>query len=87
MTSLPSIATPLTAPMALVIDLLAWVAARPRSYSETMEAWRTSCPRLPVWEDASENGLVTVVEADDEVSRLTVSLTAKGRAFLDTHAT
>lgn len=37
---------------ALLLDLVEWVAARPRSYRETMEAWRTSCPRLAIWEDA-----------------------------------
>jgi D-3-phosphoglycerate dehydrogenase len=24
-----------------------------------MDAWRTSCPKLPVWEDANARGLVT----------------------------
>ncbi|MGD0678897.1 MAG: hypothetical protein ABSC94_26125 [Polyangiaceae bacterium] len=42
----------MTAPPALVMELLVWVAARPRTYQETTEAWRTSCPRMPVWEDA-----------------------------------
>jgi hypothetical protein len=36
----------------LVLDLVDWIANRPRSYREVMEAWRTSCPRLIVWEDA-----------------------------------
>jgi hypothetical protein len=39
-----------------VLDLVEWVAARPRPYAEVMEAWRTSCPRLTVWEDASTRG-------------------------------
>lgn len=43
---------------ALVLDLLEWVAARPRTYAEVMEAWRTSCPRLTVWEDALDGGLL-----------------------------
>lgn len=42
----------------LILDLVAWVAARPRPYAEVMDAWRTSCPRLPVWEDAVDRGLV-----------------------------
>lgn len=42
----------------LILDLVAWVAERPRPYAEVMEAWRTSCPRLPVWEDAVDRGLV-----------------------------
>jgi hypothetical protein len=43
----------------LILDLLEWIRARDRSYEEVMEAWRTSCPRLPVWEDASDRGFVT----------------------------
>jgi len=43
---------------ALVLDLLEWLARKERSYEETMDAWRTSCPRLPVWEDAIDRGLV-----------------------------
>jgi hypothetical protein len=39
-----------------VLDLVEWVAARPRPYAEVMEVWRTSCPRLTVWEDASTRG-------------------------------
>ena len=42
----------------LVLDLVEWVAAEPRAYADVMEAWRTSCPRLTVWEDAAEQGLV-----------------------------
>ena len=41
---------------ALILDLLEWLASSERSYAEVMEAWRTSCPRLPVWEDAMEIG-------------------------------
>ena len=43
---------------ALILDLIEWVAARPRAYADVMEAWRTSCPRLTVWEDAVDQGLV-----------------------------
>jgi hypothetical protein len=43
---------------ALILDLVEWVAMRPRPYAEVMEAWRTSCPRLPIWEDANDHGLV-----------------------------
>jgi hypothetical protein len=48
----------------LVLDLLEWIAARERTYQETMDAWRTSCPRLPVWEDATERGLVCTERRD-----------------------
>jgi hypothetical protein len=81
-----STAVPLTAPRALVLELLTWLAARPRSYGETMEAWRTSCPRMPVWEDATTNGLVIVVASDDGNRELAVCLTAEGQAFLKDHA-
>jgi hypothetical protein len=40
----------------LILDLLEWVGPVPRPYDEVMEAWRTSCPRLPVWEDANARG-------------------------------
>ena len=69
----------LEAPMALVLQLLEWVAARPRTSRDTMEAWRTSCPRMPVWEDALANGLVTVLR--DVAGELSVEVTDEGRAF------
>jgi hypothetical protein len=46
----------------LILDLLEWLALHDRSYEEVMDAWRTSCPKLPVWEDANDRGLVTSVE-------------------------
>jgi hypothetical protein len=82
----PATEATLTTPLPLVLELLAWVAARPRSYAETMEAWRTSCPRMPAWEDATMNGLVAVVASDGGPREQVVSLTAEGRAFLDRHA-
>jgi hypothetical protein len=42
----------------LILDLLEWLTVRERTYEEVMDAWRTSCPRLPVWEDANERGLI-----------------------------
>jgi hypothetical protein len=42
------------------LELLAWVDARERSYAETMEAWRSHCPRLTIWEDALADRLVAV---------------------------
>jgi hypothetical protein len=72
------------APRALILDLLAWIAAAPRSYGEVMEAWRTSCPRLTVWEDALDQGLVCRLRhAGEEPS---VELTDAGRATLEAHA-
>lgn len=72
----------MTAPMPLVADLLRWVAAHPRTYRDTMDAWRTSCPRLPVWEDALDSGFVEV-SRDDDRQELLVSLTPEGRSILE----
>jgi D-3-phosphoglycerate dehydrogenase / 2-oxoglutarate reductase len=44
---------------ALILDLLAWLGPEPRPYAEVVEAWRTSCPRLPVWEEANDRGYIT----------------------------
>ena len=63
----------------LIADLLAWLAARERSYEEVMDAWRTSCPKFPVWEDANDRGLVTKVRVGDG---LVVRVTASGIAHL-----
>jgi len=64
---------------ALILDLLEWVAGDERSYAEVMEAWRTSCPRLPVWEDAIDRGLITRRRAD---GRALVAITQSGLALL-----
>jgi hypothetical protein len=42
----------------LILDLLDWMGPAPRPYAEVLEAWRTSCPRLPVWEDANDRGFI-----------------------------
>jgi DNA-binding PadR family transcriptional regulator len=65
---------------ALILDLLEWLAGGARSYEEVMGAWRTSCPRLPVWEDANDHGLVATEHLNE---RLIVRLTPEGRAFLE----
>ena len=44
----------------LTSQMLAWIAEKPRGYGETIEAWKTSCPRLAVWEDALADGLVRI---------------------------
>jgi D-3-phosphoglycerate dehydrogenase len=66
----------------LILDLLEWVDKQDRSYEEVMDAWRTSCPKLPVWEDATDRGLVAL---DMAHGRDFVRLTPAGRAFLDQH--
>jgi hypothetical protein len=60
----------------LILDLLEFVDARGRSYDEVMSAWRTSCPRLPVWEDANDRGLI---ETDSDSM---VRVTEAGQALL-----
>jgi hypothetical protein len=64
----------------LTVQFLAWVAERPRTYAETMEAWRTSCPRLSVWEDATLDGLVSLEGGPDR--QTLVCLTPAGQAVL-----
>lgn len=64
----------------LVADLVTFVVRAPRPYSEVMEAWRTSCPRLPVWEDAVDRGLVTFIRGADGGREVTA--TEAGRDFL-----
>jgi putative acetyltransferase len=67
---------------ALILDLLEWIGPAPRPYPEVMEAWRTSCPRLPVWEEANERGYL---EQRFEPGRGTnVAVSARGREHLRT---
>jgi hypothetical protein len=66
----------------LILDLLEWLAKRDRSYEETMDAWRTSCPKLTVWEDANDRGLITLDAAD---GRDIVRLTPAALALLTQH--
>ncbi len=42
----------------LILDLLEWIGPFARPYVEVLDAWRTSCPRFPVWEEARERGFV-----------------------------
>jgi len=66
----------------LVLDLLEWVCERPRSYDEAMSAWRTSCPRLSIWEDAHDLGFVKCAR---DGGMLGVAATDAGLAFLAAH--
>ena len=68
---------------ALILDLLEWIAAESRPYSEVMEAWRTSCPRLPVWEDANERGFIE--RSYGEGLGTFISVSALGREYLNRH--
>jgi hypothetical protein len=65
---------------ALLIDLVGWIAREDRDYSDVMDAWRTSCPRLPVWEEANARGLVT--RKYESGRGPVVSVTTAGHAFL-----
>ena len=67
----------------LILDLLEFVAAGDRPYAEVMDAWRTSCPKLPVWEEANERGLVTRVVRHGEAL---VAITPDGRKLLEGRA-
>jgi hypothetical protein len=64
----------------LVMDLVAFVASEPRRYEEVIDAWRTSCPRLTVWEDAIDRGLIARFRAEDRT--LIVQATNAGLRFL-----
>jgi hypothetical protein len=64
---------------ALLLDLVEWVAAQPRTYSDTMAAWRTSCPRHTIWEDAVAGGFI---KRDGR----NVAVTAAGIRLLRDHA-
>ena len=65
---------------ALILQLLEHVAGTEPSYDELIDAWHTSCPRLPVWEEANERGLVTRVRAHGHA---VVRITPAGAALLD----
>ena len=70
-------------PSALTIQLLSFIASKPRTYSETMEAWRTSCPRMPIWEDAMSDGLITLRGDTSSMKERVVVLTDRGRSVLN----
>jgi hypothetical protein len=64
----------------LTLQFLAWLTERPRTYGEAMDAWRSSCPRLSIWEDAMGEGLIELGEGRSRGRH--VCVTAKGRALL-----
>ena len=63
-----------------MLEFLAWISSRRRTYAEAMEVWQTTCPRHPVWEDALIEGLVRVESQNHPCE---VILTAKGKAMLE----
>ena len=68
------------APEALILDMLEWLAKEDRSLEDALEAWRTSCPRLTVWEDVFDRGLAE--RKLDPARGTVVGITAAGRALL-----
>ncbi len=67
-------------PDLIMIQFLEWVAARPRRREDVLDAWQSSCPRFPVWEDARADGLVR--QCGGEAGERRVELTERGRAML-----
>jgi hypothetical protein len=67
----------------LILDLLEWIGPNPRPYAEVLEAWRTSCPRLPVWEDATDRGFIARHHAPGRGALVSVS--AAGAEHLRKH--
>jgi hypothetical protein len=67
----------------LILDLLEWIGREPRSYADVIDAWRTSCPRLTVWEDAIDRRFA----AREHVAgrEVMIRLTDAGRDFLREH--
>jgi D-3-phosphoglycerate dehydrogenase len=65
---------------ALVLDLLEWIGSSSRPYDEVLDAWRTSCPRLPVWEEANERGFV--LRQSRPGQGVVISVSAAGRAHV-----
>jgi hypothetical protein len=65
---------------ALILDLLEWIGPQERPYAEVIEAWRTSCPRLPVWEDANDRGFIEYHRAPGTTTMVAVS--GLGASFL-----
>jgi hypothetical protein len=67
-------------PSLIMIQFLEWVADRPRTREDVMEAWRSSCPRFTVWEDARADGLI--LQCGGAAGEHRVELTARGRDTL-----
>lgn len=67
-------------PPLIMRQFLEWVAARPRRREDVLDAWASSCPRFPVWEDARAEGLIR--QSGGESGERRVELTARGRAML-----
>jgi hypothetical protein len=67
---------------ALTRQLLEWIAGSRQTYGQALEVWKTSCPRMSIWEDALMDGLI-----DCDPTTKVVSLSDKGHVFLRETAT
>jgi D-3-phosphoglycerate dehydrogenase / 2-oxoglutarate reductase len=67
----------------LILDMLEWIGREPRPYDEVQEIWRTSCPRLSVWEDAKTRGYLA--QTREPGRRSLVCVSAAGAAHLERH--
>jgi hypothetical protein len=67
----------------LILDLLQWLANGERTYEQVMDAWRTSCPRLTVWEDANDRGLISTKQVN---GRKVIRPSSSGLALLEQHS-
>jgi hypothetical protein len=65
----------------LTRQFLEWIAAQPRTYSDVMDAWRSTCPRISIWENALHDGLIRVERVSDSQTS-NVTLTPRGRSLL-----
>ena len=66
----------------LMVEFLSWVASRPRTYDEAMDAWQSHCPRQTIWEDAIIDGLIEI-EREHSTHNPPIALTARGLARLN----
>ena len=66
----------------LMLDLLEWIGPEPRPYAEALDVWRTTCPRLPVWEEAHSRGFLRRHRA---AGRSLVSVSRAGAEHLRQH--
>jgi hypothetical protein len=62
---------------ALTVQLLEWIEEKPRTHAQVIEVWRSSCPRLSIWEDACSDGLI-----DSLPGSATLRVSERGRRLL-----
>ncbi len=66
----------------LMLEFLTWVADRPRTYNDAMEAWQSDCPGQTIWEDAMIDGLIEI-DRNDGIHNPEIALTQRGKALLN----